>query len=326
MKAAWYEKNGAAADVLSVGEMAAQEPGPGELRVRLHASGVNPSDVKSRAGITRKLAFSRQIPDSDGAGMVDALGSGVTEFAMGERVWVYNGAFGRPHGTAAEFITLPTHQVAALPEGLDFVQGACLGIPAMTAHRCLFADGSIAGQWVLVSGGSGVVGHYAVQLAKWAGARVVATAGSPEKQAHARKAGADHVLGYGDTELVGRVLEITGGQGVDRVIEVELANLGQDLALLRSQGTVAVYGTAHPEVGFPPFPSLIVKNPVVRMVLVYTMPDEAKARAVADIARWCDTGAPQFAIARRFPLDDAVASHEYIEAGSKTGHVILDIA
>ena len=326
MKAAWYEKNGAAADVLSVGEMAADEPGPGEVCVRLYASGVNPSDVKNRAGITRKLAFPRQIPDSDGAGAVDALGSGVTEFAVGDRVWVYNGAFARPHGTAAEFITLPAHQVATLLEGLDYAHGACLGIPAMTAHRCLFADGPIAGQWVLVSGGSGVVGHYAVQLAKWSGAQVIATVSSEEKAEHARAGGAEHVLDDRNDPLPERVAEITGGQGVHRVVEVELANVAQDLELIRAGGVIAIYGSAQREMTLPPFGPLIGKNPVLRPVLVYTMADSAKAQAVADIARWCSEGQPQFAIAGRFSLDEVVAAHQFVEAGQKIGHVVLDIA
>jgi NADPH2:quinone reductase len=306
MKAAWYEKNGPAAEVLEVGEMPADEPGAEEVRVRLHASGVNPSDVKNRAGTTRKLAFPRQIPDSDGAGTVDTVGAGVTGFAAGDRVWVYNGAFGRPHGTAAEFVTLPAAQVAALPAGLDFAQGACLGIPAMTAHRCLC--------------------HYAVQLAKWGGAKVIATVSSPEKAEHARAGGADHVLDYRNDPLAERVGEITGGTGVERIVEVELGNLEQDLALIRNDGVIAFYGAARREIMLPPFTGLIARNPVLRMVLVYTMPDAAKAQAVADIARWCGEAGPQFAIAGRFPLEEVAAAHQYVEAGRKIGHVVLDIA
>ncbi len=326
MKAAWYERNGAAADVLTVGEMPADEPGQGEVRVRLYASGVNPSDVKNRAGITRKLVFPRQIPDSDGAGVVEAMGPGATGFSPGDKVWVYNGAFGRPHGTSAEFITLPSHQVAALPEGLDFAQGACLGIPGMTAHRCVFADGPVEGQWVLVAGGSGVVGHYAVQLAKWGGANVIATVSSPEKAEAAKAGGADHVLDYKKDPLAERVAEITGGKGVSRVVEVELTNLALDLGLIHNGGTVAIYGMAPGnELTIPAFGVLGAKNPIVRGVLVYTMPDAAKAQAVADLAKWCERGKPQFSIAGRFPLAETTAAHEYVEAGTKIGHVVLDI-
>ena len=326
MKAAWYERNGDAADVLTVGEMAMDDPGEGEIRVRLHASGVNPSDVKNRSGISRKLAFPRQIPDSDGAGLVEALGPGVTQFAVGDRVWVYNGAFGRPHGTSAQFITLPSHQVAALPEGLDFAQGACLGIPAVTAHRCVFADGAVDGQWVLVAGGSGVVGHYAVQLAKWGGANVIATVSSQEKAEVARAGGADHVLDYKRDPLGERVAEITAGKGVDRIVEVELSNLEQDLQMIRSDGTVAIFGMAPGnELRIPSFAIIAGKNPIIRGVLVYTMSDAAKAQAVSDLAKWCAAGNPQFSIAARFPLDEVVAAHEYVEAGTKIGHVVLDI-
>lgn len=326
MKAVWYEQNGAAADVLTVGEMPADEPEAGELRIRLHASGLNPSDVKNRAGITRKLAFPRQIPDSDGAGVVDKVGPDVAGFAPGDRVWVYNGAFGRPHGTSAEFITLPSHQVAPLPDGLDFAQGACLGIPGMTAHRCVFAGGPVDGQWVLVTGGSGVVGHYAVQLAKWGGANVIATVSSAEKAQAARAGGADHVLDYKQDPLPERVAEITGGEGVHRIVEVELSNLEQDLGLIRNGGTISIYGMAPGnELEFPAFSILAVRNPIIRGVLVYTMPAEAKAQAVADLAKWCAHGKAQFSIARRFPLHEAAAAHEYVEAGTKIGHVVLDI-
>lgn len=326
MIAAWYEQNGDAADVLCVGEMANDEPGEGEVCVRLHASGVNPSDVKTRAGLTRKLAFPRQIPDSDGAGVVEAVGAGVREFAAGDRVWVYNGAFGRPHGTSAQYITLPGQQVAALPEGLDFAQGACLGIPGMTAHRCVYADGPVSGQWVLVAGGSGVVGHYAVQLAKWGGAKVIATVSSPEKAEVAKAGGADHVLDYKRDSLPERVAEITGGEGVERIVEVELTNLTQDLELIRDGGKIAVYGMAPGnELTIPAFGVLSARNPIIRGVLVYTMSAEAKAQAVAGLAKWCAGGNPQFSIARRFPLAEVVAAHQYVEAGTKIGHVLLDI-
>ena len=325
MKAAYYERNGPAADVLAIGEMPPGDPGPGEVRVRLHTSAINPSDVKNRAGLTRKLAFPRQIPDSDGAGTVDATGLDVTGLEPGQRVWVYNGAFARPHGTAAQFVTLPSAQVVPLPAGLDFHQGACLGIPCMTAHRCLFADGSIEGQWVLVSGGSGVVGHYTVQMAKWGGARVIATVSSPQKAEHARAGGADHVLDYKTDPLVEAVADLTGGQGVHRVVEVEISNFELDLALIRPGGVIAIYGAVPGKVNIPPFGLLITKNPLLRPVLVYTMSDEAKALAIADIATWCAEGKPQFAIARRFALDQVVAAHELVEAGQKIGHVVLDI-
>lgn len=323
MLAAWYERNGPAAEVLQVGNMELAEPGPGEIRIRLHASGLNPSDVKSRAGTTRKIAHPRVIPNSDGAGVVDKVGPGVSGFAAGDRVWCFNGQWARPFGTSAQLITLPASQAARLPEGLDFAQGACLGIPVMTAHRCLFADGPIKGKAVLVTGGAGVVGHYAVQLAKWAGANVIATVSSEAKAAHARKAGADHVVNY-RTERVAERVKALGG--VDRVVDVDLgANLADSLAVLRPNGVLAGYASMGKPVLELPFYGHLALNVTLRVVLVYTMPDAAKAAAVADIERWAKTGRPQFAIAKRFTLKEAVAAHEFVERGEKIGHVVLEI-
>ncbi|HEX6295337.1 MAG TPA: NADPH:quinone reductase [Burkholderiales bacterium] len=324
MLAAWYERNGPAAEVLQVGKMEPTEPGPGEIRIRLHASGLNPSDVKSRAGTTRKIAHPRVVPNSDGAGVVEKVGPGVARFAPGQRVWCFNGQWARAFGTSAQSITLPAAQVARLPEGLDFAQGACLGIPVMTAYRCLFADGPISGQQVLVTGGAGVVGHYAVQLAKWAGAKVIATVSSDAKAEHARKAGADHLVNY-RTERVAERVKALGG--VDRVVDVDLgANLADSLAVLRPNGVLAGYASMGKPVLELPFYGHLALNVTLRVVLVYTMPDTAKAAAVADIERWAKAGRPQFAIARRFPLAEAVAAHEFVERGDKIGHVVLDIS
>lgn len=324
MLAAWYERNGPAAEVLQVGKMEPTEPGPGEIRIRLHASGLNPSDVKSRAGTTRKIAHPRVVPNSDGAGVVEKVGPSVAGFAPGQRVWCFNGQWARAFGTSAQSITLPAAQVARLPEGLDFAQGACLGIPVMTAHRCLFADGPISGQQVLVTGGAGVVGHYAVQLAKWAGAKVIATVSSDAKAEHARKAGADHLVNY-RTERVAERVKALGG--VDRVVDVDLgANLADSLAVLRPNGVLAGYASMGKPVLELPFYGHLALNVTLRVVLVYTMPDAAKAAAVADIERWAKAGRPQFAIARRFPLAEAVAAHEFVERGDKIGHVVLDIS
>ena len=182
MRAAWYEKNGGAAEVLRLGEMPDPEPGPGEVRVRVAASGLNPTDVKARAG-SRPMGFPRIIPHQDGAGVIDRVGPGVPASRLGERVWVYIVQWQRPFGTAAEYVCVPAPRAITLPANLTFAEGACLGIPGVTAHRCLFADGPIEGQTVLVTGGAGAVGHYAVQLAKWSGARVITTVSSGEKAA-----------------------------------------------------------------------------------------------------------------------------------------------
>src|SRR6195952_4614763 len=197
MKAVWYERSGAAPDVLTFGDTPTPLAGPGEVRVRLEASGVNPADVGRRAGSYRAMEYPRVICNSDGAGIIDRVGDGVTRLSVGQRVWLFNGQRnGRAFGTAAEYIALAEHLVTPLPAGISFAAGATLGIPCMTAWCCLFGDGPIAGQTVLVSGGAGAVGHYAVQLAKWSGARVIATVSSALKAEQARIAGADLTINY----------------------------------------------------------------------------------------------------------------------------------
>lgn len=323
MRAAWYEKNGAASEVMKVGDLPDPVPGAGEVRVRLYASGVNPSDVKARAG-NRKVRWERVIPDSDGAGVIDAVGAGVDRRRIGERVWVYNGQWDRPHGTSAQYIALPSALAVPLPDSLSYEEGACLGIPVMTAHRCLFADGPVAGKTVMVTGGAGVVGHYAIQLAKWAGARVVTTVSSAAKVEHTRAAGADIVINYRTESVVERVQETVGG--VDRIVEVDFgANLPVTARILKPHGGVASYASArelNPVFAYTDFFRL---NPIIRPVFVYTMPDAAKAQAHADIARWLAGSRPIFAIAARYALEDVVKAHLEVERGEKIGHVILTI-
>ncbi|HEX9672140.1 MAG TPA: NADPH:quinone reductase [Burkholderiales bacterium] len=324
MLAAWYEKHGAAREVLRVGEQPDPVPGRGEVRVRLRASAVNPSDVKARAG-SRPVIPPRVIPNSDGAGEIDRVGPGVPRRRLGQRVWVYNGQWQRPSGTSAQYIALPAAQALPLAGKVSYEQGACLGIPVMTAHRCLFADGPIRGMTVLVTGGAGVVGHYAVQLARWAGARVIATVSSPEKAAHARKGGAHATIDYRTENVAERIDALTGGNGVDRVIDVDLAvNLPAYERVLRPAAVIATYAAAAVQDSVLPS-RLRSRNVTVRMVFVYTMPDAAKRKAIADIAHWTAGGRPQFAIAARFPLAEAAAAHETVESGKKIGHVILDI-
>lgn len=323
MYAAWYEKNGPAADVMKFGELPDPEAGPGEVRVRLYASAVNPSDVKARAG-SRPIRWPKLVPNSDGAGVIDQVGAGVTSHRAGDRVWVFNGQWDRAFGTSAQCIALPAALAVPLPASLSWEQGACLGIPAMTAHRCLFADGPLAGKTVLVTGGAGVVAHYAIQLAKWAGAKVVTTVSSEAKAAHARAAGADVVINYRTQNVVDRVRAETGG--VDHVVDVDFGrNLSVTSRVLRSNGVIASYasmGELEPKF---PYRALFQLNPTLRPVLVYTMPDAAKAQAHADIARWLREAKPLFAIAERYSLRDVVKAHLAVERGEKIGHVILTI-
>ena len=245
MKAVWYERTGTAAEVLSFGDMPTPMAGPGEVRIRLQASGVNPADVARRAGSYRALEYPRVITDSDGAGIVDQLGDGVTRLSVGQRVWLYNGQRnGRAFGTAAEYIALAEHLVMPLPGNVSFAAGATLGIPCMTAWCCLFADGPIAGQTVLVTGGAGAVGNYAVQLAKWGGARVVATVSSPRKAEQARLAGADLVIDYKTEDVIAKTMAFTGHRGVDRVVDVDFGgNLATTLKLMATNSTIAIRAT-----------------------------------------------------------------------------------
>ncbi|MBI2962429.1 MAG: NADPH:quinone reductase [Deltaproteobacteria bacterium] len=327
MKAVWYERVGPAAEVLKLGDLPVPEPGRGEVRVRLRASAVNPSDAKTRAGISKRpTMFPRIIPHSDGAGVIDGVGEGVPKARIGERVWLYNAQWERPFGTAAEFVALPSDLAVSLPENVGFAEGACLGIPVMTAHRCLLGDGSVAGRTVLVAGGAGVVGHYAIQLAKWSQAKVVTTVSSPAKAAHARAAGADHVIDYKREAVAERVLEITSGRGVDRVVEVDLgANLPILPRVLKPNGTVAAYASMGVREPVLPVYPLMMRNTRIDLVLVYTMPEEAKRRAIIDIGAWLATGSAQFAIAARFPLERLAEAHDLVERGDKLGHVVVDI-
>ncbi len=326
MRAVWYEKNGPAADVLQVGEMEAPEPGPGEVRVRVVASGLNPTDVKSRAG-SRPMGYPRIVPHQDGAGVIDKVGRGVPASRVGERVWLYIVQWQRAWGTAAEFTIVPARLAVTLPANTSFAEGACLGIPAVTAHRCLFADGPIAGQTVLVTGGAGAVGHYAVQLAKWAGATVIATVSSVAKAALATAAGADHTVNYRAGDIAAEILTLTGGAGVDRVVDVDFgANLPVTAKVLKSNGTVASYASmGEPEPKLP-FYALMAKNATIRPVLIYTMPERAKDEAARDVAHLIETGRLIHNIGARFPLERVVEAHQAQESGKVIGNIVVEVA
>jgi NADPH2:quinone reductase len=325
MRAAWYEKNGAAAAVLQVGEMPVPDPGPGEVRVRVVVSGLNPTDVKARAG-SRPMGFPRVIPHQDGAGIIDRVGRGVPASRIGERVWLYTVQWERPFGTAAEYVCAPARRAITLPATATFADGACLGIPAMTAHRCLFADGPLEGQTVLVTGGAGAVGHYAVQLAKWAGARVVATVSSTDKAAAAMAAGADHTVNYRTDDVAGRIRDLTDGAGVDRVVEVDFgANLGASLEVLKTNGVIAAYASmGEPEPRLP-FYSLMRRNVTVQSVFLYTIPERAKEAAARDIVALVQAGRLIHQIGARFPLEKIVEAHEAQEGGRVMGNIVLDV-
>lgn len=325
MRAAFYERYGAAADVLEVGEVPELPVGPGEVRVAVAASGVNPSDVKARAGSRGgPMPFERIVPHSDGAGTVAAVGAGVPADLVGQRVWVWEAQWLRAWGTAAEYTVVPARCVAPLPAAASFEEGACLGIPALTAHRCLLADGPVDGKTVLVSGATGRVGAYAVQLAKQGGATVLATVGSDEKAELATKLGADHVFDYRAEGLADQVLDVTGGRGVDRIVDAEFGvNLAADTTMLAANGVIATYASmADPKPTAAVYP-LMLKNATLRFVLVYDMPEEAKQQAAGDVNALLAAGRLQHQVALTVPLADIATAHQTIERNAAQGCVIV---
>ncbi len=327
MTAAWFEAFGPAQDVIRVGERPAPVAGPGEVLVRLKSSGVNPSDVKKRAGSAPALLDAGYvIPNSDGAGVVEAVGEGVPKSRVGERVWVYQAQHGRRFGTAAQYVALDSRLAAPLPDAAGFEAGACLGIPAMTAHRCVFADGPVEGRAVLVTGGAGRVGWYAIQWARSAGARVIATASKADDERSCRELGADAVVNHREPGWGERVKAANGGVPVDRVVEVEFgANLPEVLHCIRVGGTIATYSSMQVPEPKLPFYRMMFMDLTLRMMLVYVMPDEAKAAAIADIGRSLAAGRLRHRVARRLPLERLAEANELVERGDPRGCVIVDI-
>lgn len=327
MRAAVYERTGPANEVLRIVELPLPTPGAGEVRVRLVWSGVNPSDVKTRGGVRSKtLPFPRIVPHSDGSGVIDEVGPGVPRTRIGEQVWLWNAAWQRAYGTAAEYVALPAAQAVPLPKNLDPAIGACLGIPALTAYHAVAVDGGVAGKSVLVAGGAGAVGHYAVQFARRLGARqVLATVSGPEKAALAKAAGADIVLNYKTDDLVARVQEITAGQGVERIVEVDLAaNIGTDLGLLKPGGDIVVYGSGAAEITLP-FAPMIMKGVRLRFFIVYQLAAEERNRAIADLSALLESGLLSHNIAVRLPLARIAEAHQLVEQGGAAGNVVLEI-
>jgi NADPH:quinone reductase len=325
MRAVWYDRQGHADEVLVCGELPTPTPGPGEVLVRLEASGVNPSDTFRRGGATPP-EYPRVVPNSDGAGVVEQVSPGVAPSRISTRVWLYNGQRnGRWMGTAAEYIALAEELVTELPDHVSFAEGATLGIPAMTAHRCVFLAAPVQGRYVLVTGGAGAVGHYAVQLAAWAGATVIATVSSPEKAARAMGGGAAHAIDYKRDDVAGRVLELTGGQGVHHVVDVDFGgNLSATLACVRASGSIAVYASNGDRTPKLPVRELMARNVSVHFMVLPTSAPEARRRAQADIARWTGSGRRMLTVAGTFPLYETAAAHKAVEAGGKTGTVVVE--
>jgi len=327
MKAAWFERFGTARDVLVIGEKPTPVAGPGEVLVRLRTSGVNPSDVKKRAGsFPNLLDDGYVIPNSDGAGVIEAVGDGIDSRRIGEKVWVYQAQFGRRFGTAAQYVALEAARAVTLPIEAGFDVGACAGIPIMTAHRCVLADGPIAGQADLITGGAGRVGYYAIQWAKMAGAKVIASASNARDEAVCREAGAQQVVNHRDPGWGERVKALNGGKPVDRVIDVEFgANLPEVLNCIRTSGVIATYSSTQVKEPQLPFFRVMYLGLTIHFVIVYSMPEPAKKLAVADITQAFRDGMLQHRIADRVPLAEIARANELVELGGSNGCVVVKI-
>lgn len=321
MKAAWYEKQGPARDVLIVGEMPDPHPGPGEVRIRVTASGINPGDVKKR-GDTFGLGmpFPRVIPHSDGAGQIDEIGAGISRDWLGQGVWCYGAQSYRAFGTAAEFTVVPATQIAPLPNGISPEQGACLGIPGITGHRAALVAGPLNGRTVLVQGAAGAVGICAVQIARFAGARVVGTVRAREEEATARQAGA-HDIVQNDANLVANVKALAP-DGIDHIVEVAFAaNVQADVELLKNEGSIATYATNNPSPQIPFWPMVFNNN---RLFFLGSddFPKQAKQQAAKDLNAALEAGWSGFTIAERVPLAEIARAHELVEYPSRPGRVV----
>jgi NADPH2:quinone reductase len=325
MRAAFYERNGAARDVLHVADVDTPVPGPGEVRVRLKASGVNPSDVKAREGRTRKIAYPRVIPHSDGAGVIEMVGDGVPASRKGERVWVWNAQWKRPFGTCAEYVVLPAQYAVPMPAHVGDEAGACLGIPAMTAYNAVEVAGTAKGMTVLVTGGAGGVGHYAIQFAKARGATVLTTVSSDAKAELARKAGADHTIDYKRENVGERVAALTGKAMVDAVIEMDLAaNAKLYPGILHARSSVVIYGTGSAEAAIPA-QYLLTSGIRLQFIFVYELTAAERNSAVMGINRMLEDKTLINNVALTLPLADIVAAHEAVEQGKVMGNVVVTL-
>ncbi len=328
MRAITYSRFGAAADVLTLTDVPAPSPNPGEVLVRLKVSGVNPSDAKARAGarpVVTKPAFDQIIPHSDGAGVIEAVGTSVDASRIGQRVWIWNGQWQRAFGTAAEYIALPADQAVPLPDGVTYDVGATLGIPGLTAAQTVFGGGDVDGQTLLISGGAGAVGHNAVQLAKAGGATVIATC-STKARSRVMEAGADHVFDYADPDLTRQITDVAGPSGIHRAVEVEFGTNATLLAeVMAPNGTIAAYGSfldMTPELPFGPYMFKALK---IDINLIYILPKPARDVAIARLHKALSDGALTPAIHTRMALDDCAAAHDLVMTPGRAGAVLLEI-
>ncbi|HJM71576.1 MAG TPA: NADPH:quinone reductase [Gammaproteobacteria bacterium] len=326
MKAAWYENIGAAAEVLQVGETSDPNPNAGEVLIEIKASGVNPSDVKTRAGARGELQFPQIIPHSDGSGVITAVGEGIDESRIGERVWIWNGAFGRAHGTCAEMIALPSEQAVSLPDETSYEAAACLGIPASTAYYGMLCDGSVENQTVLVTGGAGAVGYYGIQLAKWSGASVITTVSGDEKAAVANDAGADLIINYRDEDVVAAIKDFTNGEGVNRILEVEFGgNLSVSKEVIKPNGIIASYGSVAVMEPALPFYDLMFKGVKLNTYLIYIVSESDRNMIVNGLNAAMNDQALTHLVSESYALDDIVDAHLSMESNQVIGNIVVGI-
>jgi NADPH2:quinone reductase len=323
MQAAWYERNGAAAEVMQVGEKPTPEPAAGEVRVKLHYSGVNPSDVKSR--MARPLGGPFIIPHSDGAGVIDAVGAGVDASRTGQRIWTWNAQWQRHCGTAAEYVCLPSAQAVELPNGVSFQAGACMGIPGLTALQAVRIAGDVSNKTVLVTGASSAVGHYVTQMLKRLGACVIGTVGTEAKAAHAKAAGADHCLFYKTDDVVARVKALTGGKGVDTIIDMDFSTTIQWMAqgVMRPHGHLVCYGS-NPPADIPvSFRPMLFNSFTLSFFLVYELTPEDRMACLDALTHMLKHNLLIHTIAAEYSLAQVVQAHEAVESGKLIGNVVV---
>lgn len=327
MRAAWYDRQGPAAEVLQVGELSAPEPAAGEVLVRVAVSGIHVGDLGKREGWWGStMPYPRVVPHGDGAGVVDAVGAGVSASRVGERVWVYLAQSYRPFGTAAEYVTVPAGHAVPLPAGVPFDQGAVLGIPGITGHRAIMADGPVEGQYVLVTGAIGAVGRAAVAVARRAGATVIGTVHREEQVPQALEAGAHHALrsDRGPEELAAEIQKITEGHGLDRIADLAFdTSIATYAEMAAFHAVVATYATGRPEPSVPFWP-LAFKNVTVRFLSNDDFPEEANQQAAADLTAALVSGDLRYPIAARFPLEKIAEAHEAAARGG-AGRVVIEL-
>jgi NADPH2:quinone reductase len=328
MKAAWYTHNGEALDVMQVGELPTPTAQAGEVLVRLFTSGVNPSDVKSRRA--RPFKDPLIVPHSDGAGVIEAVGAGVSADRVGQRVWVWNGQWQRALGTCAQYMALPDAQAVVLPDETDFAAGACMGIPGLTAVQAVILAerlaGDLRGQTVLVTGASSAVGHYITQMVCLAGGRVIGTVGSEAKAAHARAAGMQEAVFYKTESVPERVKELTQGRGADIVIDMDFSNTARWAAegALAAHGQVVCYGSNALDVALP-FRPWLFQSMGVKFFLVYDLTPADRQRALARLSLMLAQNQLQHSIGARFSLEQVARAHQTVEAGQTVGNVVVDL-